>query len=315
MRIVFMGTPEFAVPSLEKLMASRHRLMTVYTQPDSPAGRGRELRQSPAKRLALAHGLTVVQPISLKWRGEVERLASFEPDAIVVAAYGLLLPQRVLDLPPLGCLNAHPSLLPRHRGPTPVPGAIMAGDEETGVTIMLLDAGMDTGPILSQRKAPIEPEDTTGSLSVRLAVIGADLLMETLEDWEDHLLIPSSQDDSKATYTKRLTKEEGEIDWNLPAVTLWRKVRAFQPWPGCYTRWQGKLIKLLEVTPLAGSGRAGEVVVLKEAPEVLADIHVGVMTSEGTLGVRRLQLEGRKPMSGEEFVRGQRGFVGAVLPS
>lgn len=313
MRVVFMGTPEFSVPTLERLIASEHQVVSVYTQPDSPAGRGRELRPSPVKRLALAYGLTVIQPTSLRWPAEVERLGALKPDVIVVAAYGLILPQAVLDIPPFGCLNVHPSLLPRHRGPSPINGAILAGDEETGVTIMLLDAGMDSGPILAQSRVPIEPQDTTASLGARLAALGAQFLAETLEAWVECRMSPLPQDESKATYTKQLSKGDGELNWQLPALTLWRRVRAFQPWPGCYTRWQGKLLKVIEVVPLTEgpAGGVGEVVALG----LSGAADVGVVTGDGILGLRRIQLEGKRAMSAEEFVRGQREFIGAILPS
>jgi len=310
MRIVFMGTPAFAVPTLERLLQSEHEVVAVYTQPDMPSGRGRQLTPSPVKQVALEHGLTVLQPPRLRTPSQVEQLASLRPDVIVVAAFGQILPQKVLDIPPFGCLNVHPSLLPRHRGASPIASAILAGDEYTGVTIMLLDAGMDSGLILAQRRVAIEPEDTTGTLATKLAQVGAELLIETLDLWLNRQLVPQPQDETKATYSQPVAKEEGEIDWQLPGGEIWRRVRAFQPWPGCYTRWQGKILKILEARPAPGKGEPGRVVSLEGKGFV-----VGVYTGDGVLGLLRLQMEGKRAMTAAEFVRGQRGFIGAVLPS
>jgi methionyl-tRNA formyltransferase len=221
----------------------------------------------------------------------------------------------VLDIPPFGCLNVHPSLLPRHRGASPIASAILAGDEYTGETIMLLDAGMDSGPILAQRRVAIEMEDTTGTLTVKLAQMGAELLRDTLDLWLSHRLTPKPQDEAKATYSRPISKEEGEIDWQLPALDIWRRVRAFQPWPGCYTRWQGKIIKVLEALPLPGGGEPGRVVSLERRGEKeLRDCLVGAQTGDGVLGLLRLQMEGRRAVTAAEFARGQRGFIGALLP-
>jgi len=307
MRIVFMGAPVFSVPALERLIFSEHQLIAVYTQPDKPAGRGRDVSYTPVKRVALKHGLEVHQPKSFKESGAVEFLAQLRPDMIVVAAFGKILPEEVISIPPLSCINLHPSLLPRHRGPTPIPAAIIAGDDWTGVSIMLMDQGVDTGPILAQRRVAIEPQATTQSLTKKLAQIAAQLLEETLPLWFSRALSPQPQV-GDATYTKILSKEDGEIDWHLPAVDIERRVRAFDPWPGCYTRWQGKVLKILEASPLSGKrGEPGRVI-------SLAGSEVGVQTGGGVLRLRRVQLEGRREMSAEEFLRGQRGFSGALLP-
>jgi methionyl-tRNA formyltransferase len=305
-----MGTPEFALPALDRLVSGGHEVLAVYTQPDKPAGRGRGLVSSAVKKAALDYGSPVWQPPSLQPPEERERLASLRPEVIIVAAFGLLLPQNILDIPPLGCLNIHPSLLPRHRGPSPVAAAILAGDEITGVSIMLLDKGMDTGPLLAQQVVTISPQDTTGSLTAKLAQLGGQLLMQTLPLWLEGKLTPQPQDNEKATYSRLITKEEGELDWQRPAIELWRKVRAFQPWPGCYTTWQGRRLKIMEVTPLSGGGEPGRVIAIKEAQGA----SVGVQAGEGVLGLLQLQLEGKRVMSAEEFVRGQRGFIGALLP-
>ena len=310
-RIIFMGTPEFAVPSLEALLRSNYLVVAVYTQPDRKAGRGQAVMSSPVKQLSLSHELQVVQTENLKVAGTVERLAEFAPDLIVVAAFGQILPAEILDLPKLGCLNVHPSLLPRHRGASPIATAILQGDEVTGVTIMLLDAGMDTGPILSQRKVPISAGDTAGSLGIKLAQNGAQLLIETLPLWIDGRIEPQPQEESRASYSKDINKSDGEIDWRLSTLELWRRVRAFDPWPGCYAWWRGKRLKLGQVMPLEGerSGEPGEVIAL--SPSVPAP--VGVKTGDGVLGLLSVQLEGKREMSIDEFVRGQRDFIGSRL--
>lgn len=306
-----MGTPEFSVPSLDALLHGGYPVVAVYTQPDRRAGRGQQIISSPVKQLALSQGLDVVQIEKFKVAGTVEKLAALAPDLIVVAAFGLLLPREVLNLPKHGCLNVHPSLLPRHRGASPIAAAILQGDEITGVTIMLLDAGMDTGPILNQRELPITDEDTTGSLGVKLAQVGAQLLIETLPLWIEGRIKPRPQDESAASYSKMIKKEDGEIDWRLSAKELWWKVRAFDPWPGCYARWRDKRLKLVKVLPLYGekSGEPGKVISLSRP----APVTVGVETGDGVLGLVKLQLEGKRELSAEEFVRGQRDFIGSNL--
>lgn len=315
MRIVFMGTPEFAVPTLEWLISSEHQVVSVYTQPDRPAGRGRGLAASPVKTVALRHSLEVRQPLKMG-PDEVEHLASLKPDVIVLAAFGQMLRQQVLDMPGYGGLNVHPSLLPRHRGPSPVAGAILAGDGETGVTIMLMDVGMDSGPILSQAKVAIEPQATTGMLTARLARLGAELLAETLPRWLKGEVRPQPQDERQATYTRRFSKEDGELDWRLPAEELWRRVRALQPWPGCSTRWQGGRLRILEAIPIAAikGGGVGKVIPL-DPPYVQKGAAFGVLTGNGVLGICRLQPEGKRAMSAGEFLRGHRGLQGSTLPS
>jgi methionyl-tRNA formyltransferase len=311
MRVVFMGTPEFAVPALDALIHSEHEIVGVFAQPDEPAGRGRSLVSPPVKKLALQHRLTIHQPPSLRRSCELDRLASLRPDVVIIAAYGKILPESFLRVPPRGCLNIHASLLPRHRGPSPIAAAILAGDEVTGVTIMIVTKMMDTGPVLTQRRIPILPHDTTGSLFQKLSGLGAELLMETLPQWLDGKLAPQPQDGEKATYSKMIAKEDGLIDWHRPSVELWRRVRAFQPWPGCYTTWQGRTVKIIEAVPLSGEGTPGQVVAMSHEPSV----PVGVQTGAGVLGLVQVQLEGKRAMSGAEFVRGQRDFIGAQLPS
>ena len=312
MRIVFMGTPEFSVPALEQLIQSEHQVVAIYTQPDSPLGRGRASAPSPVKRAALKYGLEVHQPVRLRDPGEVERLVALKPNMIVVSAFGQLLPQSFLNIPPLGCLNIHPSLLPKYRGASPIAAAILAGDDKTGATIILMDAGLDTGPIVSQIMVDIEPQDTAESLSKKLARASARLLAETIPLWAEQLLTPHPQDERSASYTKPLTKENGIIDWHLGATEIWRRVRAFYPWPGCYSWWKGKLLKLLEAIPLSNKKEdliPGLVIALpSDHPAV-----VGVETGEGILGLLRVQLEGKKALPAAEFLRGQSDFVGSIL--
>jgi methionyl-tRNA formyltransferase len=313
MRIVFMGTPEFSVPALEYLVKSEYRVVGVYTQPDRPTGRGRSLEQSPVKRMALEYGLEVFQPVKLRNPEEVQRLAALKPDLILVAAFGKILPQSVLDMPPFGCLNIHPSLLPKYRGATPIPSAILGGDKDTGVTIMLMDTGMDTGSIVSQIIVGIEPQDTTESLGDRLAKAGVRLLAEALPLWFERSLKPQPQDESKATYTAPITKEDGIINWQMTAEEISRRVRAFYPWPGCYTWWQGKLLKILEAIALHKEQNLspGKVVALAPGQSAV----VGVETGDGILGLIRVQLEGKRALTAAEFLLGQRTLVGSTLGS
>ena len=311
MRILFMGTPEFAVASLESLVRSQDQVVAVYTQPDKPAGRGRSLTPSAVKEAALTRKLPVVQPTSLKEAEVVRQLAGFQPDVIVVAAYGQILPQPVLDIPEYGCINIHPSLLPECRGASPVAAAILAGDEFTGVSIMLMDSGLDTGPVLAQETVSISPEDTTGSLTAKLSQTAARLLPEVLARWTRGEIKPKPQNEAEATYSTPITKEEGEIDWRLPAVDIERRVRAFQPWPGCYTGRRGKRLEIIVAVPLVGGGPAGVGRVIALNREGAA---FGVNTGNGILGVSKVHLEGKRVMSAAEFARGQRQLIGAILP-
>ncbi len=306
-----MGSPEFAVPPLEHLVLNQYHIAAVYTQPDKPAGRGRSLVPTPVKRAAMTWKLPVVQPTSLKKPEVVAQLADFHPDIIVVAAFGQILPQSVLDLPRYGCINIHPSLLPRFRGASPVASAILAGDEFTGVSLMLLDKGLDTGPVLARAQISISAHDTTGSLTAKLSLLAARLLLEVLPCWIRGELTPQPQNEAEAVYSAPISKEDGEIDWHLSAIDIWRRVRAFQPWPGCYTRWRGRQLKIMEAVPLPGGGtlEAGQVVAMEGAK---ADFGVGA--GEGVLGISRVQLGGKRAMLAAEFLRGQRGFIGTILP-
>ena len=306
-----MGSPEFAVPSLEHLILNQYQVAGVYTQPDKPAGRGRSLFSTPVKRAAVAWKLPVMQPASLKEAEAVAQLAGFHPDVIVVAAFGQILPQSVLDIPSYGCINIHPSLLPRFRGASPVASAILAGDEFTGVSLMLMDRGLDTGPILARAQIPISVQDTTGSLTAKLSLIAAQLLLEVLPCWLRGELTAQPQNEAEATYSAPISKEAGEIKWHLPAIDIWRQVRAFHPWPGCYTRWRGRQLKIIEAVPLPGERtlEVGQVVAMEGAKAAF-----GVGTGGGILGVLKVQMEGKRAVSAADFLRGQREFVGALLP-
>ena len=304
-----MGTPDFSLPIFDCLR-EEYEVVAVYAGPDKPRGRGRGLSSPPVKVAAKAQGIAVYQPMSLK--DEAERISRLCPQAIVVAAYGKIIPPSILPIPSLGCINIHPSLLPRYRGPSPVASAILSGDSITGVTLILLDEGMDTGPILSQKETPILPEDTTLSLTQRLFRLGVDLLLETLPLWETGKIIPRPQDETKATYSRIIKKEAGEIDFHLSAEEIYRRVKAFYPWPGSYTWWRGKRLNIRESLSLSRGvkGEAGEVVALKEP----SPARVGVKTGEGILGLLKVQPEGKGEMRGEDFLRGQKGFVGSILP-
>ncbi len=326
LRIVYMGTPQFAVPPLKALIQGSapgtvlpqgYEIVSVITRPDKPAGRGREILFSPVKQVALEYNIPVWQPGSLKRAENIEVLAALRADLYIVAAFGQILPQAVLDQPRYGTLNIHASLLPKYRGVSPIAEAILQGETEIGVTIMLLDAGVDTGPILLQRRISIAEDDTTGTLTTKLATLGAQALLEALPLWIEGKITPVPQDESLATYTRMLHKEDGEISWNTPAIILARKVRAYTPWPGAYTYWRGKLLKIVTAHATASAeqepgtpAHPGTVHLLhtEQGQRALA-----ITTGAGILVVTQLQLEGRRAMSAEEFLRGYPQIVGDVL--
>ena len=299
LRAVFMGTPEWALPSLATL-AREHELLAVYTQPDRPRGRGRRPAPSPVKRWALARGVPVYEPVSLNDAGARAQLERFAPDVIVVAAYGLLLPAEVLRLPPLGCVNVHGSLLPRYRGASPVQAAILAGDEVTGVTTMLMDEGLDTGPILLQRRVPIRPDDTAGTLAERLSRAGGALLAETLRRWSAGTLQPRPQDPAAASLTTRLRKRDGRVDWTREAAAIERHVRAMQPWPVAWTSWRGQPLRLWRVRPGAGEGAAE---LLPGGVRVDGE-RLLVACGDGWIELLELQRAGGRRLPAGEFLRG-----------
>ncbi len=252
MRIVFFGSPEFALPTLEALIASPHEVVAVVTQPDRPAGRRHTLTPPPVKVAALAHGLPVLQPPKVSDEASVEALRAFDADVFVIAAYGQILRQRVLDLPKHGCLNVHASLLPRHRGASPIAAAILAGDEVAGVTIMEMVRALDAGPMVATVEEPILPSDTTGSLEARLAVAGARRLVEVIDGWASGAIAAVPQDEALVTYAPQLQRTDALIDWSRPAVDIWRAVRAYSPWPVAYTTYEGQELRILEAWPLYG---------------------------------------------------------------
>lgn len=306
-RVIFMGTPHFAVPTLLAL-GERHQVVGVVTQPDRRAGRGRQVAASPVKELALAQGWPLLQPPTLRSPDAVAQLKDWDPDVIVVAAFGQILHRQVLTLPPYGCLNVHASLLPRYRGAAPIAAAILDGETVTGVTIMHMDEGLDTGPILAQAKCPIAPDDTTVTLTAKLADLGADLLVATLPAWLAGQIQAQPQDDSLATYCKPLQKADGDLDWTRHADHLDRQVRACDPWPGAFTTWQGQRLKVLRARAWPawrGQAKPGQVIEL--------DGGIGVVTGQGVLQLVEVQLAGKNPMTAAVFARGQRDLLGNLL--
>ena len=305
--IIFAGTPEFSVPALEALAASRHRVVAVYTQPDRPAGRGQQLSFGAVKQAAVKHGFPVEQPASLRNAEAVERLSSWNADLMVVVAYGLILPQSVLDVPPMGCINIHGSLLPRWRGAAPIHRAILAGDSQTGITIMQMDAGLDTGPMLLERSTVIESIDTSGTLHDRLAHMGAQALLDAIEGVLTGEIQPKSQPAQGATYAAKIRKDEALLDWSKSAVELDRQVRAFNPWPVAQTHWEGQQLRVWEGAPLeVSTGALPGTVIAADAKGIQ------VATSQGVLNLTRVQSAGRKAVSAAEFLNANR-IGGAVL--
>ena len=301
LRIVFAGTPEFAAEHLKALLDSPYEIVAVYTQPDRPAGRGQKLMPSPVKQLALEHNIVVMQPPTLRAPEAQAELAALKPDLLVVVAYGLILPQVVLDIPRLGCINSHASLLPRWRGAAPIQRAIEAGDTESGVTVMRMEAGLDTGPMLLKAVTPITGEDTGGSLHDRLAELGPPAVIEAIAGLAAGTLQGEVQDDSLATYAHKLNKDEARIDWNRPASELERQIRAFNPWPICHTTLNGETMKVL----------AANVPYLKheQAPgTILGASKEGLLVScgKGALRLTRLQLPGGKALNFSDFFNSRR---------
>jgi methionyl-tRNA formyltransferase len=303
MRILFMGSPAFAVRPLEALAAAGHELVAVVTQPDRPAGRQRQLTSPPVKLAAERMGVQVLQPETLRDPAVVEQLVALRPDVGVVAAYGEILRRNVLAIPPLGYVNIHPSLLPLYRGPTPVAGAILAGDGETGVTIMRLDPGMDSGPILAQAVVDLPPTARAGPLTDDLFTLGSRLLVEALAAYAAGSLEPRPQDQSLATITRMLKKEDGAVDWALPALVIERMTRAYDPWPGAQTSWRGQGLRLIAATVDADWSGV-------QAPGTIIGQAAGrgplVATGSGAIELRELQPAGRRPMSGDAWLAGLR---------
>ncbi len=306
MRVVFMGSPEFALPTLRGLLSAGFQLPLVVTQPDRPAGRGRHSVSPPVARAARESGLTVYQTATLRSSEARAPIELARPDAIVVASFGLLLPQAMLDVPPLGCLNVHPSLLPRHRGASPIPATLLAGDAETGVSIMLMEAGLDSGPILSHTVVAVGPNDDALSLERSLAELGANLLVRTLRDWVARSIVPRPQGNAETTYAPKIRREDALLDWRLPARELERRVRAYRAWPVAYTLLRSEPLKVLraESLNLRLEGEPGQV----RFP-LASGRHRGppaVITGDGLLILHEVVPAGRGTLSGEDFARGQR---------
>ena len=309
MRIVFAGTPEFAVAPLKSLIAAGHEIKAVYTQPDRPAGRGRLLTASPVKKYALSQNLRVLQPRSLKEPKATAGLAALNPQVMVVVAYGLILPPSILEIPAHGCINIHASLLPRWRGAAPIQRAIEAGDEQTGVTIMQMDTGLDTGDILLTREIPISETDTAETMHDQLSILGGEAIVEALDRLTSGRLDPRSQEENAACYAPKLGKSEADIDWQHPAVDLQRKIRAFNPWPVASTHFQNKLYRIWEAgsrTSISGENKAvspGQIVTINKQ-----GIHV--QTGSNVLILTRIQAQGGRVLDAKTFANGQRLKIG-----
>jgi methionyl-tRNA formyltransferase len=309
-----MGTPEFALPTLEQLV-ERYTVVGVVTQPDRPAGRGRRVTMSPVKEFALAEGIPVFQPKRMRNEEAVEHFRAWKSDVAVVAAYGQILPKAVLDAPKFGVLNVHASLLPRWRGAAPIQGALLAGDEVTGVTIIKLDEGLDTGPMLAARKTPIDPDETAGELESRLARLGADLLMDVLPSYLSGQLRPQPQPEEGVTMTRPIRKPQALIDWSASAETLHNCIRAFYPDPGAYTFWNGVRFKVLGARVVESDAALSGA---EESVPGTVSLWEGlpvVTTGEGHLALVYVQMAGKRPMDGGAFVRGRQDFIGTILGS
>lgn len=303
-KIVFMGTPDFALPSLTALLDS-HTVVAVVTQPDRPSGRHRRLRPSPVKRAALEASIPLLQPERIRSGESISALRVMRADLFVVVAFGQILPQVLLDVPRIASINVHASLLPRWRGAAPIQAAIRAGDQETGVTLMIMDAGLDTGPVIAQRSAPISREETGKSLHDKLAQLGAELLVQSLPSFLDGSLSPRPQDDACATYAPTIKKAEGRLDWSRAAAELERTIRAFTPWPGSFTIWNGAPLKIHAGYAAAGLASPGLVFNHEKG--------IAIGTGAGLFFPTEVQMPGKTRLSIEAFVNGHGDFVGAVL--
>lgn len=299
MRLIFAGTPEFAAEHLQALLGSAHQVVAVYTQPDRPAGRGQKLMPSPVKQLAQQHDIPVYQPATLRNAEAQAELAALAPDVMVVVAYGLILPQAVLDIPRLGCINSHASLLPRWRGAAPIQRAVEAGDQESGVTVMRMEAGLDTGPMLLKVSTPISADDTGGSLHDRLARLGPPAVLEAIDGLAAGTFEGQAQNDALATYAHKLNKEEARLDWSRPAVELERQIRALYPWPVCHSTLGQDAVKVLAAHLVQGTGTPGEILSANKDGLVVA-------CGQGALCLTRLQLPGGKPLAFADLYNSRR---------
>ena len=300
LKIIYAGTPEFAVPALEAILRSKHEVIAVYTQPDRPAGRGRKLQQSPVKVCALDHDVPVYQPLSFKSIEDIQNLSNLEADLMIVAAYGLMLPKAVLDAPRLGCINIHASLLPRWRGAAPIQRAILAGDAETGITIMQMASGLDTGDMLAKRSITIAPDWSAGDLHDELKLIGADILLPTLDKLIEGDLVPEVQNESETCYATKLTKQEAEIDWRKSALNIQGEIRAFNPWPVSFTHLEGKMLRIwrANVTNVQSDTEAGLITQHNKQG-------VYVNCGDGILQVTELQFAGKNKCTAAQALNGR----------
>lgn len=306
MRIVFMGTPDFAVPVLEALTESKHEVVAVVTQPDKRKGRGKEMRYTPVKTAALNHGIEVYQPAKVKDEEFQNVLRDINADVIVVVAFGQILPPSIIHMPKYGCINVHASLLPKYRGAAPIQWAVIDGEKETGITTMQMDEGLDTGDMMLKEVVPVDEKETGGSLHDKLAACGGKIILETLQKVEDGTVTYTKQDDSKSNYAKMLDKNLGKIDFTKKAVEIERLIRGLNPWPSAYTKLNGKTLKIWDADVLEGEN---------ETPGKIVNItkdQIWISTGEGILAVNELQLEGKKRMNTEDFLRGYK-MENAVL--
>lgn len=308
MNIVFMGTPDLAAVILKKLIESEHNIIAVVTQPDKPKGRGNQVQFPPVKELALEYNIPIFQPKRVKEEGFLPMIEELNPDLIVVAAFGQILPKVLLDLPKYGCINVHASLLPKYRGSAPIQWVIIDGEEKTGITIMHMDVGIDTGDMIMKAEVPIAPKETGGSLHDKLAVCGGDLLLEAIKAIEDGSAPREKQNDADSNYVKILDKTIGHIDYNRSAVEIERLIRGLNPWPSAYTFLEGKQLKIWDADVIEDehSGKPGEIISITKDSLI-------VKTSKGNLAIKELQLEGKKRMTVDAFLRGYKVEIGAVL--
>ena len=308
MRLVFAGTPEFAATALKALLTTHHQVVGVYSQPDRPAGRGRKLTPSPVKQVALEQDIPVEQPLNFKSEDSLATLGNYQADLMIVVAYGLLLPQAVLDTPRLGCINVHASLLPRWRGAAPIQRAILAGDTETGVGIMKMEAGLDTGPVLLEKRCPIHNNDTAQVLHDRLATLGAEALVSSLAQIEDRLARARPQDETRKTYAHKLEKQEAQIDWQHSAEHILRQVNAFNPWPVAQTQWRGDTMRIWEaqLADSSQNGQPGEVLSVNKQG-------IDIACGDGVLRITLLQVPGKRAMAVRDFLNANQLTVGEQL--
>jgi methionyl-tRNA formyltransferase len=300
MRIVFIGSGEIGVPTLRVLLDSEHELVGIVTQPDKPVGRAQQIEPPPIKGAVTATKTALLQPVKIKDAHAIEEIRALKPDVIVVMAYGQILPRDVLEIPKIACLNLHASLLPRWRGAAPIQAAIAAGDRETGITVMYMDEGLDTGDILLQRKSEIQPDDTGGSLHDRLGRIAPDALLESLRMLATATAPRMPQDNTLATYAPKLKREHGKIDWSEPAQAIERKIRAFNPWPGAFMEINGRHLKIFSASIIDLSGQPGE---------ILGSEKLVIAAGSGALSLNEVQLEGKRRMSAAEFLRGHAAIM------